>query len=249
MYDAIYCFNVLHLFRKADRKTFVDKCLGQLKNGGSLYFTVFSEKEPSYGKGAEVEPGTFESKPGRPVHYFTEEELREQFNKCIVLGSGIVEDHEDHGDEGPHTHVLRYIYAQKRQDGFDGERYKKASKHQKEWGNRMIAGLSLNGDEHILDMGCGDGVLTEKLAARVPEGSVLGIDSSQSMISTARKLERDNLEFRLMDIEQLDFDGEFDLVFSNATVHWIRGSGPAIKERIPSSKGGRHHSFQLRRGG
>ncbi len=114
MYDAIYCFNVLHLFREADRKTFLDKCLSQLKNGGYLYFTVFSEKEPSYGKGAEVEPGTFESKPGRPVHYFTEEELREQFNKCIVLESGIAEDQEDHGDEGPHTHVLRYIYAQKR---------------------------------------------------------------------------------------------------------------------------------------
>jgi SAM-dependent methyltransferase len=114
VYDSIYCFNVLHLFRKADRKVFVDKCLGQLKEGGSLYFVVFSEKEPSYGRGAEVEPGTFESKPGRPVHYFTEQELREQFHQTSILGSGIVEDPEDHGEEGPHTHVLRYFYAQKR---------------------------------------------------------------------------------------------------------------------------------------
>ena len=238
VYDAIYCFNVLHLFRKADRKTFVDKCMDQLKEGGSLYFTVFSEKEPSYGKGAEVEPGTFESKPGRPVHYFTEEELLEQFNQCTVLGSGIVEDHEDHGDEGPHTHVLRYIYAQKHRDGFDGERYKKASKHQKEWGSKMIADLHLDGDEHILDMGCGDGALTEKLAKLVPRGRVLGIDSSASMIRTAKILEKDNLEFRLMNIEHIDFKEEFDLIFSNATLHWIKGHRALLRRVFESLKTG-----------
>ncbi len=238
VYDAIYCFNVLHLFRKADRAAFVDKCLSQLKDGGSLYFTVFSEKEPSYGKGAEVEPGTFESKPGRPVHYFTEEELHGQFNKCTVLGSGIVEDPENHGDEGPHTHVLHYIYAQKGYDGFDGERYKKASKHQKEWGDRMIAGLDLNGDEHILDMGCGDGTLTEKLAKLVPRGRVLGIDSSASMIRTAKKLEKGNLEFQLMNIEHIDFKEEFDLVFSNATLHWIKGHRTMLRKVFDSLKKG-----------
>jgi len=41
---------------------------------------------------------------------------------------------------------------------FDGEKYKQASKHQKEWGQNLIAGLRLRGDESILDLGCGDGV-------------------------------------------------------------------------------------------
>lgn len=58
---------------------------------------------------------------------------------------------------------------------FDGEKYKKASKHQKEWGNSLISELSLNGNEQILDLGCGDGSLTEQLAQLVPNGSVLGI--------------------------------------------------------------------------
>lgn len=47
---------------------------------------------------------------------------------------------------------------------FDGEKYKKASKHQKEWGNSLIGELSLKGYETILDLGCGDGSLTEQLA-------------------------------------------------------------------------------------
>ncbi len=48
------------------------------------------------------------------------------------------------------------------------KKYKKASKHQKEWGNRLISGLELSGDEIILDLGCGDGVLTEQLSELTP---------------------------------------------------------------------------------
>lgn len=71
---------------------------------------------------------------------------------------------------------------------FDGEKYRSASKHQKEWGSRIISELKLDGDEHILDLGCGDGVLTEQLANLVPNGLVVGIDASQGMIDTAKKL-------------------------------------------------------------
>ncbi len=58
---------------------------------------------------------------------------------------------------------------------FDGEQYKAASRHQKEWGDRLIAELPLTGGERVLDLGCGDGVLTERLARRVPRGRVIGI--------------------------------------------------------------------------
>ena len=111
-YDAIYCFNVLHLFRADDRRTFLGNCREALADGGLAFFTVFSEKEPSYGKGAEVEPCTFESKPGRPVHYYSDEDLRSQFMEFNVLESGLIEDPEDHGTEGPHVHILRYVLAQ-----------------------------------------------------------------------------------------------------------------------------------------
>lgn len=60
---------------------------------------------------------------------------------------------------------------------FDGEKYKNSSSHQKEWGVALISQLSLKGNEIILDLGCGDGVLTEKLSGFVPDGKVKGIDS------------------------------------------------------------------------
>lgn len=61
---------------------------------------------------------------------------------------------------------------------FDGEKYKNASSHQKEWGTRIISELTFTGAETILDLGCGDGRLTKQLADLVPEGKVLGIDAS-----------------------------------------------------------------------
>jgi trans-aconitate methyltransferase len=112
---------------------------------------------------------------------------------------------------------------------FNGEAYKKASMHQKEWGSKIIAEFKLKGDERILDLGCGDGVLTAELAALVPRGFVLGIDGSKSMIETARKLDRPNLSFRVQDINNLDFENEFDLVFSNATLHWIKDHRSLLK--------------------
>lgn len=105
---------------------------------------------------------------------------------------------------------------------FDGEKYKKASRHQKEWGNSLIAELSLRGNEAILDLGCGDGGLTEELAQAVPEGNVLGIDASAGMIETARQRKRDNLEFRQTDINDIEFENMFDVIFSNAALHWVK---------------------------
>jgi trans-aconitate 2-methyltransferase len=104
---------------------------------------------------------------------------------------------------------------------FNGDEYQKASLHQKEWGSKIISELNLKGHERILDLGCGDGVLTAQLADRVPQGSVLGIDASQGMIETALKNPKPNLEYVLKDINQMDFDQEFDLIFSNAALHWV----------------------------
>ncbi|CEG12146.1 Methyltransferase type 11 [groundwater metagenome] len=105
---------------------------------------------------------------------------------------------------------------------FDGCKYMNASKHQKEWGNKIISELNLKGDENILDLGCGDGVLTKQLCNMVPQGYVLGIDASKGMLDTAKKSENKNLKFQLMDINDLNFSNEFDLIFSNATLHWIK---------------------------
>lgn len=105
---------------------------------------------------------------------------------------------------------------------FDGNRYQEASAHQKEWGNRLIDELDLSGGERILDLGCGDGALTARLARFVPHGQVIGIDSSAGMIDAAVNHRADNLSFALKDINDLDYADEFDVVFSNAALHWVK---------------------------
>ncbi|MDI6794228.1 MAG: methyltransferase domain-containing protein [bacterium] len=105
---------------------------------------------------------------------------------------------------------------------FDGKKYEKASTHQREWGAKLIAELGLRGTESVLDLGCGDGGLTTQIAELVPQGKVVGIDASQGMIDAARPKKRRNLSFRRADINDLDFVERFDIVFSNATLHWVK---------------------------
>lgn len=112
---------------------------------------------------------------------------------------------------------------------FDAGKYRQASTHQQEWGARLIAELRLQGTEAILDLGCGDGALTARLAPLVPRGRVVGIDSSRNMIAAAQALAGDRIEFRCLDINALDYSGEFDLVFSNATLHWIKDHRRLLK--------------------
>lgn len=104
---------------------------------------------------------------------------------------------------------------------FNGEKYKSASRHQKEWGNALIGNLALHGNESILDLGCGDGTLTYKIAHLVPNGNVLGIDSSLNMICSAREYSADNLLFVNKDINNIDYNSQFDIIFSNAALHWV----------------------------
>lgn len=70
--------------------------------------------------------------------------------------------------------------------------------------------------EHILDLGCGDGLLTTELA--LDGASVLGVDASPELVAAARAR---GVEARVMDGHALRFDGDFDAVFSNAALHWM----------------------------
>lgn len=103
--------------------------------------------------------------------------------------------------------------------------YSRSSPAQNLWAQELIAKLKLFGNEHVLDIGCGDGRVTAAIAACVPQGSVTGIDSSQEMIRFAVKhyphRTHQNLAFVQMDAGHLVFSGKFDIVFSNAALHWI----------------------------
>jgi len=107
---------------------------------------------------------------------------------------------------------------------WDAEAYHRLARPQEEWARQVLERLPLEGDEMVLDAGCGSGGVTRLLLERLPQGRVIGVDGSQAMIEEARtNLARwgDRVELRVGDLLELEQDEPLDAVFSNATFHWI----------------------------
>lgn len=116
---------------------------------------------------------------------------------------------------------------------WDSEDYAKHSSVQYQWAQELINKLHLKGTESVLDIGCGDGKVTALISSHLPEGSITGIDSSENMISLAQKnfpsLNYPNLSFIHMDAAKLNFKNQFDIAFSNATLHWVKDHVVVLK--------------------
>jgi trans-aconitate methyltransferase len=120
--------------------------------------------------------------------------------------------------------------------------YAKSSSVQQQWARELICKLNLKGNETLLDIGSGDGKVTAEIASLIPNGSVIGIDNSEEMIVLAQRMyPRDaftNLRFQREDASNLTFENEFDVVFSNATLHWILDHRPVLRGIFASMKQG-----------
>ena len=108
---------------------------------------------------------------------------------------------------------------------WDVERYEASHGYVWNFGRGVIDWLNPQPGEHILDLGCGAGQLTNEIAAK---SSVIGIDSAPSMVAQAR-INYPNLTFQLADATSMTFDTQFDAVFSNAVLHWVRPPGDAAR--------------------
>jgi trans-aconitate methyltransferase len=95
--------------------------------------------------------------------------------------------------------------------------YARNARFVSELGQPVVELLAPRPAERILDLGCGDGALTRRLADLGCE--VIGVDASAAQVAAARAL---GLDARVADGHALDFHGEFDAVFSNAALHWMR---------------------------
>jgi len=85
----------------------------------------------------------------------------------------------------------------------------------------VLERLDLQGDEAVLDAGCGSGRITEALIERVPQGHVIAVDSSDSMVAAARERLGPDADIRRADLLALRLEETVDAVLSTATFHWI----------------------------
>jgi trans-aconitate 2-methyltransferase len=108
---------------------------------------------------------------------------------------------------------------------WDAATYDRVADPQFRWGAAVIDRLELAGDETVLDAGCGSGRVTEALLERLPNGRVIALDGSGSMLEQARgRLERfgDRIGFVLADLEEpLPLEEPVDAILSTATFHWV----------------------------
>jgi SAM-dependent methyltransferase len=102
------------------------------------------------------------------------------------------------------------------QQTWSAESYDKNARFVSDLGQEIFSWLDPKPGERILDLGCGDGALTEKIAEK--GAKVLGVDTSENFLLAARK--RGLLAVQ-MDAQALSFNSEFDAVFSNAALHWM----------------------------
>jgi trans-aconitate methyltransferase len=114
---------------------------------------------------------------------------------------------------------------------WDAAQYAKQGRFVADLASEVLELLDARPGERILDLGCGDGVLTQKIAAS--GATVIGFDSSPEMIEAARALgvdaRRGNAE-ELPELEELRrvFGDPFDAVFSNAALHWVKNQGAML---------------------
>ena len=119
---------------------------------------------------------------------------------------------------------------------WDGTLYAANTAHHRDHDEAFLATTPLQPTDRVLDLGCGSGDLTAKIAALVPDGHVVGVDAQPSMLAEARKVARPNQFFIESALQQLDealaspsHDGAYDVVLSRAVLHWVPWSDwPAV---------------------
>ena len=104
---------------------------------------------------------------------------------------------------------------------FDARTYHRVSGVHQDWADALFDRLQLTGDETVLDAGCGSGRVTARLLDRLPDGHVIAVDGSPSMVAEARDVLGDRATVIASDLVDVQLAEPVDAVFSSAVFHWI----------------------------
>jgi trans-aconitate 2-methyltransferase len=105
---------------------------------------------------------------------------------------------------------------------WDAASYQRVSVPHEEWAKAVLERLPLNGDETVLDAGCGTGRVTRMLVERLPDGRVIAVDGSEAMVEKVAEVLRPGDEALVGDLTGLELPEPVDAVVSSAVFHWIR---------------------------
>jgi trans-aconitate 2-methyltransferase len=104
---------------------------------------------------------------------------------------------------------------------WDAASYQRVSVPHEEWAASILDRAGLSGAETVLDAGCGSGRVTAMLIDRLPEGRVIAVDGSASMIKEVRAVLRPQDEAFVADLVEVEVEEPVDVVFSSAVFHWV----------------------------
>jgi trans-aconitate 2-methyltransferase len=104
---------------------------------------------------------------------------------------------------------------------WDAGSYHRVSVPHEEWARSVLDRLPLEGDETVLDAGCGSGRVTGLLIEGLPNGRVVAVDGSSAMVEKVREVLRPGDEALVADLMSLELDEPVDAVFSSAVFHWV----------------------------
>jgi trans-aconitate 2-methyltransferase len=107
----------------------------------------------------------------------------------------------------------------------------------------LLALIDVRPGLRVIDLGCGTGELTRRLADHLPESEVLGIDSSPQMLERAAAQARPGLRFELRALEATD--GEWDLVFSHAVIQWVDDHSALVPRLLSLARPGGQLAVQM----
>jgi trans-aconitate 2-methyltransferase len=104
---------------------------------------------------------------------------------------------------------------------WDASSYHRVSVPHEEWARSVLDRLPLSGAETVLDAGCGSGRVTGLLIKRLPEGRVVAVDGSASMVEKVEEVLRPVDRALVADLTEVELEEEVDAVFSSAVFHWV----------------------------
>jgi len=125
--------------------------------------------------------------------------------------------------------------------------YATNSSAQETWGSALHGKLALQDGETVVDLGCGDGRLTARLAARNPHGHTIGLDASPAMVEHARTAHAGipGLEFHQADARSFQIKSPADALVSSATLHWVAELDQAFQASWRALRPGGRLLFQM----